>query len=143
MQKARFTWIVAVLFLAGGLVLSGCTNLTPLNPPSPYSSPPPSGQDYTVTYNYSDTGPVQLSANNIVLTTGQKLILQPAPGLTSSTRFVSSGDNFFGDIMKQDGDPQTSGKAVFTAIKQGKGKLQIVPNTTETDRAIDFWVTVQ
>jgi hypothetical protein len=143
----RFIFIAIAVLVSGSLLLTGCTNLNPTNPPAPHSYTPPAGQptqpqDITVTYNYDDTSPVQLSANNLTMSVGQKLILQPAPGLTKDTRFTSSGDNFWGDIMKQEGDT-SSGKAVFTAIKAGKGRLQIIPNATDTDRAVDLWVTVQ
>ena len=50
---------------------------------------------------------------------------------------------FWGDIMRQDINQETTGKAVFTAVKAGKGKLLIIPNNTETDRAIELWATVQ
>jgi hypothetical protein len=147
--KARWISIVALLFLLGGLGLAACSNnITPTNPQQPpYTTIPPdqgpSGGNATVVYNYGDTGPVQLSNNNLTLQVGQTLTLQPAPGLTKNTRFTSSGENFFGDIMQQQGDAQASGKAVFKAIKAGKGRLQIIPNTNETDRATDLWVTVQ
>lgn len=139
-----------IVLLSGSLFLGGCTNnITPTDPQSPYSSTPPTKQanpiaDVTVTYSYGDTGVVQLSDNNLTLKVGQRLALQPAAGLTKSTRFLSSGgENFFGDIMKQDANQQDSTRATFTAINPGKGKLQIIPNNTETDRATDLWVTVQ
>jgi hypothetical protein len=134
------------LLLFGLLLLSGCDTLKPIQPqpsPTPPTKQLTDMQDVVVTYSYGDTNKVQLSANNIVLKVGQKLVLQPAPGLTKPTRFTSSGENFFGDIMKQETDPKETGKAVFTAIKPGKGKLQIIPNDTEIDRATDLWVTVQ
>jgi hypothetical protein len=149
MHQMRLIRVITVLVLFGVLSLAGCTNITPAKPPQPpYSALPPGTQtierqDVIVTYNYGDTGPVELTANNVVLSTGQRLILQPAPGMTKKTRFMSSGENFWGDVMKQENDPQTSGKAIFTAIKPGKGKLRIIPNTTETERAVDFWATVQ
>jgi len=129
------------LLLSGMLLMSGCDQLTPIEP-SP-TSPAKQLTDIVVTYNYNDTDKVQLSNNDIVLKTGQKLVLQPAPGLTESTRFSSSGENFFGDIMKQETDQKETSKVVFTAIKPGRGSLQIIPNGTETDRATDLWVTVQ
>lgn len=141
--------IVAILLLASGLFLNGCTNnITPTNPQSFTPSTPIAHQlspatDFTVTYNYGDTGPVTLSANNLTLNVGQTLSLQPAAGLYKETHFTSSGENFFGDVMKQDVNQQDTGRAVFTAIKPGKGRLQIVPNAVETARAVDLWVTVQ
>lgn len=149
MHNKQFTQMIAVLFLLGSFFLVACTNITPIDPQQPPSaSLPPSTQpsdtpDYTVTYNYSDTGPVQLSSNNIVMKVGQTLVLQPIPGLTSKTHFTSSGEYYWGDIMEQQGDPQTSTKAVFKAIKPGKGKLTIIPNENDTARAVDLWVTVQ
>ncbi|MEG6586072.1 hypothetical protein [Dendrosporobacter sp. 1207_IL3150] len=143
------TFHVAIIFmLMLSVFLGGCSNVNPVDPQPPYSTTPPAnqppqGNDVVVTYNYGDTDKVQLSANNVVLKVGQKLILQPAQGLTKNTRFTSSGENFFGDVMKQEVSDNNSGKAVFTAIKAGKGKLQIIPNTTEVERAVDFWVTVQ
>ena len=122
------------------LLLAGCTNLQPLEPQTPGKSVTET-DTYTVTYNYGENDKVQLSANNLTLKVGQKLVLQPAPGLTKNTRFTSSGENFFGDVMQQ--DQQQTGKAVFTAIKPGKGRLQIIPDTDKTDRATDLWVTVQ
>lgn len=127
------------------LIMPGClSNLNPVEPQQPsYNTPAQQASDFTVVYNYTDTGKVQLSANNLVMQVGQKLTLQPGPGLTSNTRFVSSGENFFGDIMQQENTQNDTTKAVFTAIKKGKGKLQIIPNTNETDRAEDLWVTVE
>jgi hypothetical protein len=131
------------ILLLGILLVSGCETFRPIEPRPTPNPPKQSAQnDFVITYNYGDTDKVQLSANDIVLKVGQKLILQPAPGLTKSTRFSSSGENFFGEIMKQETN-QDTGKVVFTAIKPGKGKLQIIPNNTETDRATDLWVTVQ
>lgn len=144
LHGAKFLCAVVVLLLVGCWFLAGCTNITPTDRP-PYTLPPgPSTppKDVVVTYNYGDTDKVKLSDNNISLTVGQKLILQPAPGLTKNTRFTSSGENFFGDVMKQD-NPQETGKATFTAIKPGKGRLQIIPNTDEVDRATDLWVIVK
>ncbi|MCM0757842.1 hypothetical protein M7775_04545 [Sporomusa sphaeroides DSM 2875] len=157
----RYTTVVVWLSLAA--FASGCTNnLTPVEPqaptpapsqpqiPAPAPVPPvtlpieqPQGKDVVVTYNYGDTGKVSLSSNNLVLKVGQKLILSPAPGVTKTTRFTSSGDNFWGDVMRQEGTVKQNGQAIFTAIKAGKGKLQIIPNSTEVERAVDLWVTVQ
>jgi hypothetical protein len=155
MQNKKWATVSVGLLLVASLLLGGCTNLTPVDPqpspapaPSPSPTPPPASQlpeskDVIVTYNYGDTDKVQLSANNIVLKIGQRLILQPASGLTKNTHFTSSGEYFFSDVMKPAPTVQDSGQAVFTAIKQGKGKLQIIPNTNETARAVDLWVTVQ
>lgn len=140
-----------LLLLIGGLLLGGCSDLTPVEPQKPTSPTSPTTpskqtpdvQETKITYNYGATGPVELSANNVVLKVGQKLILQPASGLTKNTRFRSSGENFFGDVMEQQGDQNASGQLVFIAKKPGKGKLQIIPNSTEEARAADFWVTVQ
>ncbi len=136
-----------VCLVLAGLLAGGCTNnMTPVDPngSTPPVTPPPASsvQAQKVTYNYGDSGPIQLSANNLTLTVGQKLILVPAPGLTKNTRFTSSGENFFGDIMQQEGNTGT-GQVVFVAKKAGKGKLQIIPNTNETSRATDLWVTVR
>lgn len=135
------------------LLLGGCTNITPTEPtpaPSPTSPSPTSPAkpvtDVTnvrVTYSYGATDKVQLSNNNLVLKVGQTLILEPVPGLTTNTRFTSSGENFFGNVMKQDTTGQDNTKASFTAIAPGKGKLTIIPNTNDTARATDLWVTVQ
>jgi len=144
------------------LFLSGCSNLTPVAPqpttpsqpqsqsqlqttpqPNIPATPLTSAMDFTVTYNYNDTDKVQLSSNNLVLKVGQKLTLQPAPGLTTNTRFISSGDYFFGNVMKQETDNTSSSTIIFTAINPGKGILQIIPNTNQTDRAVDLAVTVQ
>lgn len=142
------TSVTAILVLSLSLFIGGCDNLTPVEPqPPPKTTTPtpsqPQGNDYVVTFNYGDTGNVQLSANNLVLKVGQRLILTPAPGITKTTRFTSSGENFFGDIMKQETTPPGSVQTIFTAIKAGKGRLQIIPNGTEVDRATDLWVTVQ
>lgn len=138
--------LVLGLFLAAGLLLGGCTNIRPIDPQSPPTIP--AGQEsgtkeIRVTYNYSATDKVQLSNNNIVLKVGQKLILEPAPGLTKNTRFMSSGEYFFSDVMDSDNIQPESGKLIFVAKKPGKGKLQIIPNYSETNRAVDLWVTVQ
>jgi hypothetical protein len=136
--------VIIGLLLFGMLFVNGCE---PFRQIEPSPTPIPPGQhgnqnNFVITYNYGNTGKVQLSANNIILKTGQKLILQPAPGLTGSIRFLSSGEYFFGDIMQQETGQETE-KVIFTAIKPGKGKLQIIPNGTETNRATDLWVTVQ
>jgi PBP1b-binding outer membrane lipoprotein LpoB len=143
----------SLLLLISSLLLGGCSDMTPVEPQKPTSPAPttpaepskqtPAVQEFKVTYNYGATGPVELSANNITLKVGQKLILQPASGLTKNTRFRSSGDNFFSDVMEQQGDQNASGQLVFIAKQPGKGKLQIIPNSTEEARAVDFWVTVQ
>ncbi|MEN6411904.1 MAG: hypothetical protein ABFC84_03940 [Veillonellales bacterium] len=140
--------LTVILLLSSSFSLSGCANINPIDPQAPYSGTPtkdtPSGtQDYIVTYNYSDSGPVELSANNIVIKTGQKLVIQPASGFSGNTRFTSAGENFWGDIMQQQGGTAAAGTAIFVAIKPGKGKLSIIPNTNETDRAVDLWATVQ
>ncbi|WP_371367245.1 hypothetical protein SRRS_12810 [Sporomusa rhizae] len=149
MKKTKNIFILtAILLLSGSILLGGCANnLTPVEPQSPPPAvTPPAGQppakDVVVTYNYKDAEPVQLSANNITLKVGQRIVLSPAPGLTKTTRFTSSGENFWGDIMKSEVDPQESGQAIFSAIKPGKGKLKVIPNSTDTDHATDLWVTV-
>lgn len=144
---------LAAFFLLISFFLGGCTNLQPLEPQQPQQPQPPTTpgkptipepSSYTVTYSYSANGtePVKLSANNLKLKVGQKLTLQPAQGVTQNTHFSSSGEYFFGDIMQQDTN-QDNTKVIFTAIKPGKGKLQIIPNTNQTSRATDFWVTVE
>ena len=45
--------------------------------------------------------------------------------------------------MRQEADPNPSTQVVFTAIKPGSGKLQILPNMTETERAVDLAITVK
>jgi len=143
-------WIgfFVVILLSTILFLSGCTNMTPLDPQTSPNTPAKSltdGTDLKVTYSYNDSGTdkVQLSTNNLILKVGQKLILEPAPGLTTNTRFVSSGQYFFGTVMKQETSDGGGNRVVFTAIKPGKGILQIIPNTDQTDRAVDLSVTVQ
>lgn len=146
-KTAKYIFAVVVFCF----ILASCTDVTPLTPQAPNATLPPTDkpgqvsglEDYIVTYNYSDTGPVQLSENNISLKVGQKLILQPAAGFTGNTRFTSSGENFWGDIMQQQSAAQQTGTAQFTAIKAGKGKLTIIPNGTDTARAADLWATVQ
>ncbi|AJQ26692.1 hypothetical protein [Pelosinus fermentans] len=152
MQDRKWTNLTIGLFLSAAIFLGGCTNLNPVTPvdpnPSPTTPTVPTKpvddlKDIKVVYNYSDNEKVQLSANNLMLKVGQKLILEPAPGLTQNTRFTSSGEYFFGDILKQETGGPDTGKAIFTAIGPGKGKLTIIPNTTETARASELWVTVQ
>ncbi len=157
-QKRIIVFIGLLLFAT--LLLGGCTNINPVEPqPAPTTPTTPTNpatpttptiptkpinmQDVKVTYNYGDKDKVQLSANNIMLKVGQRLILEPASGLTGNTRFTSSGEHFFGDVLKQETSEPNSGKVIFTAIKPGKGKLTIIPRSTETDRASDLWVTVQ
>lgn len=134
-----------ITLLLSILLVSGCENLRPIEPETTPNSPAKqlTPSDFVVTYNYNDTDKVQLSANDIVLKVGQKLILQPAPGLTKETRFTSAGENFFGDIMAQEINQNEPDKVIFTAIKPGKGMLQIIPNNTEYYRATELWVTVQ
>ena len=157
-KTIRFATVFLLLLFAATVLLGGCSNLqpaerqpaqkTPAPAPAPAPTPAPTPSqptetvNYVVIYNYGSTGKVELSANNLTLKIGQKLTLQPAKGLTQNTRFTSSGENFFGDVMRQEPE-QSIGRAVFTAIKAGKGKLQIIPNTDETARATDFWVTVE
>jgi hypothetical protein len=161
-QKKKWIIVVLGLCLSATLLLGGCTNVNPITPQQPApTTPSPSApalptptapadptkpsndmKDVTVIYNYTDTGKVQLSANNLSLKVGQRLILQPAKGLTKNTRFTSSGENFFSNVMKQETGPDST-KAVFTAIAPGKGRLSVIPNTTDIDRATDLWVTVQ
>jgi len=144
-RSNRFICFAIVLFLLS-ILLGGCSSLNPINPQTPATPDPgktTEAKDVIITYNYSDTDKVQLSANNITLKVGQRLILQPAQGLTKNTRFTSSGGpNFFGDYLQQE-EQQPSGKIVFIAKSPGKGKLQIIPNTSDSDRATDLWVTVQ
>lgn len=140
-RKASF---FAVLLLSGTLLLGGCVNLTQTGSPSTPSAPsgPSTGAgEVKVVYNYNDTDKVQLSSNDIVLKVGEKLILQPAAGLTKNTRFTSAGKHFIGDIMKQ--ETGQDGRVVFTAVKAGKGQLQIIPDTDKVDRATDLRVTVE
>ncbi|MDD4601039.1 MAG: hypothetical protein PHQ46_08295 [Negativicutes bacterium] len=140
MHSKRFLRLAAVLLLSCSLFLGGCTNnMTPVNP-TPGESPSKqyNENEFKVTYNYGDTGPVQLSNNNIVMKIGEKLILEPAPGLTKTTRFSSSGENYIGNTMEKNEEKDT-GRVVFTATKPGKGKIQIIPNTTDLDRAVDLW----
>lgn len=124
------------------VLLAGCSDVRPIDsqPKNPPASAPSAGS-VKVTYNYGDSGNVTLSANHITLKKGQTLILEPAAGLTKKTRFISSGEYFFNNVMEQ--VQSDTSKAVFKAKTAGKGKLQIIPNATETDRAIDFWVTVE
>lgn len=146
------TWffIVAVLLLSGLLVLGGCSN-NPLNIQPPDTSPAPGGspakpiveaKDQRVAYSFDNTGKVQLSANNLTLKTGQRLILEPAQGFSGGVRFTSSGENFFGAVMKQETEGQDNGRVIFTAIKPGKGKLQVMPSN-DPNKITDLWVTVQ
>lgn len=149
MIYSKIAQAITLLLLVSSLLIGGCaTDMTPVEPQNPTVPPSPANpntnvQEYKVTYNYGDTGPVQLSANNLVLKIGQKLILQPASGLTKNTRFTSGNDSFWGDVMQQEGEQSSTGQLVFVAKQAGKGKLQIIPNTTETARATDLWVTVQ
>ncbi|XEQ94700.1 hypothetical protein SCACP_35990 [Sporomusa carbonis] len=145
MQNKPWAVVFVGLLLSVMLLIVGCANLTPVEPqPSPTSpSKQTTEKDVKVTYNYNATDKVQLSANNIVLKVGQRLILEPAQGLTKNTRFSSSGEYFFGDIMQQETNQQETGRVIFIAKKPGKGKLQIIPNTNETARAVDLWVTVE
>lgn len=129
------------LLIAFTLFLGGCSDVRPIDS----QNPPVLGENdqaVKVTYNYGDSGEVQLSANNITLKVGQQLILEPAAGLSKKTRFMSSGENFFSNVMEQV-KTQNETKLTFVAKAAGKGKLQIIPNYTETDRAVDFWVTVK
>jgi len=143
-HHVKWTGLFVGILLTTILYVAGCTNLTPVDPqPNPPAKPSTEVTDLKVTYNYNDTDKVQLSANNLVLKVGQKLTLVPAPGLTKNTRFVSSGEYFIGNVMKQETMDKDGTKAVFTAIKPGKGVLQIIPNTNETARAADLSITVQ
>lgn len=148
MTHSRMKWLIClVLALMLLVLLTGCStqDLRPVDPQPQQPATPPQQvvkEDVVVTYNYGETGPVQLSNPNPVLKVGQRLILQPAPGFSGNTRFVSSGENFFGDIMEQQENAGNS-RLVFVAKRPGKGRLQIIPNTDQTDRATDLWVTVE
>lgn len=140
-QRTTFATMIGLL-LAFTVFLGGCSDVRPIDGPTlGATSPAPKSETVKVTYNYSDSGNVTLSANNITLEKGQTLILEPAAGLTKKTRFLSSGENFFNDVMEQ--VKTDNSKLTFVAKAAGKGKLQVIPNYTETDRAIDFWVTVR
>ena len=144
MQKIKLTASLFLLLLTGGL-LAGCANVNPTDSRPPYtlpSTPPAVSKDVKVTYNYGANDTVRLSNNNIKLKVGQRLILEPAAGFSGNTRFTSSGEYFFGDIMRLQAD-NNSGRVIFTAENSGKGKLQIIPNTTDVDHAADLWVTVE
>jgi hypothetical protein len=133
------------VFLLGTVIFTGCANnMTPIDPNSGNNTNPSKQftDDVKVTYNYSDTDKVQLSNSNVTLKIGQRLILEPAQGLTQNTRFKSSGDTFIGNILKQE-EQKDGTRVIFTAIKTGKGKIQVIPNTTDDSRAADLWVTVQ
>ena len=147
-MKHTMAWrtLAAAAALGIMLLLSGC-NLTQTDQ-KPYSLMPSTDSTVpsdavTVTYSYTDTSSVQLSANPVTLKPGQKLVLEPAPGFSGRTRFVSSGEGYIGTIMRQEADPNPSTRVVFTAIKPGSGKLQIIPNMTATERASDLTITVQ
>jgi len=148
LRSNRFIYF-AISLLVFSFLLGGCSgsNLNPIDPQKP-TVPPDSGnpvgtKDVVITYNYGESDKVQLSANNVTLKVGQRLILQPARGLTKNTRFSSSGGpNFFGNYLQQE-EQQPAGKIAFVAKSPGKGKLQIIPNTSESERATDLWVTVQ
>jgi hypothetical protein len=145
-MNKRIATLAAVSLLAAALLLGGCVNITQTGGPSAPAGPsaPPAGTDTVkVVYNYGDADKVHLSDNNIVLKVGDKLVLQPAAGLTKNTRFKSTGKFFIGDIMKQESDQPNSGRVVFTAVKAGKGQLQVIPDTDKVDRATDLWVTVE
>ena len=129
-MKHTITWrtLAAAAALGIMLLLNGC-NLTPTDQ-KPYSLMPSTDSTVTadavtVTYSYTDTSSVQLSANPVTLKIGQKLVLEPAPGFSGRTRFVSSGEGYIGSVMP------------------GTGKLQIIPNMTETERAVNLTITVQ
>ncbi len=145
-RASKASGLLAAVLLSAALLLGGCVSTTPTGSPASPSVPsgPATGAGETkVVYNYGDTGKVRLSANNLVLKVGDKLILQPAAGLTKNTRFKSAGKYFIGDIMKQEADKPNSGQVVFTAVKAGKGQLQVIPDTDKVDRAVDLWVTVE
>jgi len=145
MKNIHHKQYLLLLLLMGSLFFYGCANINPIDPQSPSTIPTPKTEqvgDSIVTYNYADTGDVQLSANNLTLKVGQRLILEPALGLSKNTRFTSSGEYFFSNIMQQDMDQSNETRVVFIGEKPGKGKLQIIPNSTEIDRAVDLWVTV-
>lgn len=138
--------LLLLLIILLCFVFGGC-NLTSTEQ-SPYSTLPPAGSvDPTdtikVTYNYGDTGPVQLSSSNITMKVGQKLVLEPAAGVKGRTRFSSSGEGYIGEMLRQESDESPTTKVTFTAVKPGKGKLTIIPNSTETERAADLMITVQ
>ena len=150
MKKTCNRWMVfSLTVVVLCLLLSGCANITPTEPepppipPVPTVPPADSASPMKVSYSYADTGNVQLSANNLTLKLGQQLVLEPAAKMTGRTRFVSSGESYIGDILRQESDQAPTTQVIFTAIKAGKGKLQIIPNMTETERATDLWVTVE
>lgn len=147
MKSNRFKYFICIVVILAfpvySLILAGCTNnMTPVNPTP---SIPPSRQfnenEIKVVYNYDNTNKVQLSNNNLMLKIGQKLILEPAQGLTKITKFSSAGETFIGNIMERQ-EEQSTGRVVFIATKPGKGMIKIIPNQTEVDRATELWVTV-
>jgi len=146
LQQNKWMIFCINILLSIMLLTSGCTSLTPVDPqpsPTPPAKLSTTNTDVIVTYNYNATDPVQVSSNNLSLKVGQRLILEPAPGLSKNTRFSSSGGEYFwGDVMKQENSQSSTGKAIFVAIHTGKGKLQIIPNSTEINRSIDLLVTI-
>ncbi len=144
---SRFVFITLILSIA--ITFSGC-NLTPtdqkpylLSPADESPAPAEMADAVKVTYTYGDTGDVKLSATTVTLKVGQRLILEPAAGFSGRTRFVSSGEGYIGNMLQQAANPNPSQQIVFTAVQAGTGKLQIIPNMTETDRAANLTVTVR
>ena len=98
---------------------------------------------------------IAFSKNNFVVQVGQKLVIRresSAPVELRDSRFMSSaGNENFYDVFKIEESINYTGTekgalhdgAVFTAVKPGVGKLQVVPNYSDWDRARFLIVTVR
>lgn len=119
--------------------------LPPSTPESPREMPTaPQAKEVKLTYSYGDRDKVKVSHDNIVVERGQTLVIEANPPVTKKTRFMSSaGENNFYDLMQLDTQRSVENSQVFTAIQPGRGKVTIVPNYGDWDRATDVWVTVE
>lgn len=165
MQHVRTVTMIMVL---AALVLTACSSAN--NQRQPYAKPPineeqapaqpelnpslnqdifpnntaPQNKEIKVVYTYGDTDAVQLSTNKLTLKVGQALLLEPGPTVKKSTRFMAYADdsNFY-SIMDNDTTRSHHNRPVYIAKKPGHGKLQIVPNYSDFNRAADLWITVE
>lgn len=168
MQIMQYVRTVTVIMVLSTLVLTACSSTN--NQREPYAKPlaneeqapaqpelnpslnqdispnntAPQNKELKVVYTYGDTDVVQLSTSKLTLKVGQALILEPGPTVKRPTRFMTyTDDSYFYNIMDNDTNRSHHNRPVYIAKKPGHGKLQIVPNYSDFNRAADLWVTVE
>jgi len=112
-------------------------------------------QTVTVYYSYGPDGTVVFSQNNFEIFIGQKLAVQRASNSPQELRNVrlmsSAGDRNFYDVLEfveaidwaNPPEEKRFDGIVYVARKTGTGRLQVVPNYSDWDKAGFLTVTVK